>query len=109
MKSRQDLIREAFEQVAKDSAPPSAEDAAGIDRLLIGVLDDLSERGIYAFGSPDKIEDAHFIHLSTILAEASAHKFGSVEDKERRRWAENRLMELNTEADSGEPVRAFYF
>lgn len=88
---------------------PSAEDAALVEDEIAPLMDDLMVRGIYAWGDPDAIDDAAFLHVADLLANSVARDFGRQQDETLRLMAEKRLRELEPMVLSGQAQKAEYF
>lgn len=77
-KSRTDLIRAALERLnaIPRGGVPSYEDSAKADSFIDPMIADLHSRNIAWDLSGDTIEDAQFLHLVAILANALKDDFG---------------------------------
>lgn len=111
MKTREELVNGALEVLGVWAAgqKPAAEDYRLIDERVVPVLSGLSERNIYPFGDPDKIDDQAFISLTVILAGYAPTGFGTLPTRDDRLLAENALREIYAETLSGQPLQVDYF
>ena len=109
--SRQALVTLALKELGVVGAgqQPAAEDYATVDDLLDSVMADLAQRNIYSWGDPDQTEDAAAIHLTVVLAQASARSFGEAKDENARLLAEGRLRELKQSYLTGQAQRTEYY
>jgi hypothetical protein len=109
--SREALVLLALEELGVPGAgqTPDAADKKTIDDKLNSVMDDLALRDIYTWGDPDQVDDAAAIHLSKIMANASARSFGQAADETVRLLAESRLRSLKLAVLSGQPQTTEYF
>lgn len=110
-KTREQLVERALRKLGALPAGQSAapEDANLVDDEIEPLMADLAQRSIYAWGDPDQIDDAAFIHLADILANSVSRVFGVPQDENARRAAENRLKLLDTQYLSGQPLKVEYF
>ena len=111
MKSREELVRRALEElgVAAAGQTASAEDQAVIDEAIEPVMSDLATRNIYAWGDPDEYDDDAFEHLAVLLANTKSRPFGIPPNEETRLLAERRLRQLNLYVLSGQPQVVDYY
>lgn len=111
MKSREELVNRALEELGVIAAGQAAEpeDAILIDREIEPILSDLATRQVYHWGDPDNIDDDAFVHLAVLLANSRARSFGTVPDERVRLMAEGRLRQLELVTLSGQPQQVEYF
>lgn len=111
MKTRQELINRALEELGVISAgqTASAEDVAVIENEIDAVMSDLSTRDVYQWGDPDEFDNDAFIHLALILANSKARVFGVAYDEGVRLRCEGRLRQLQPAVLSGQAQQADYF
>lgn len=111
MKSRQQLIERALEEVGVKAAgvTPDAEDVAVIENEIDPVMSDLSTRDVYQWGDPDEFDEDAFVHLALILANSKARVFGGAYDEGVRLRCEARLRNLQPILLSGQAQSVDYY
>lgn len=111
MKSRQELIERALEELGVKAAgvTPSADDVEVIENEIDPVMSDLSTREVYQWGDPDEFDEDAFVHLALILANSKARVFGAAYDEGVRLRCEARLRQLQLTVLSGQTQTAEYF
>ena len=110
-KTRAMLVTRALEKlrVVGSGQTASAEDTQLVDKVVEPLMEDLSSRGIFAWGDENDLAENAFEHLAELLANATAGDFGKAASEQTRMLAEGRLRLLNGLAYSGQPQRTEYF
>lgn len=89
-KTRQELVHQALRElgVLAEGQPVSAEDYAGVDRHLDGLLEELRDRDVACVPNAELTEERFFLPLALILADRSKSVFGRSGDMALRADAE---------------------
>lgn len=120
MATRAQLVDRALRILGVVPPPASAEDAALVDSLVDGLLDELAARGIAAIANRGSIADsasgdipaAAWQPIATILALRSAPDFADAVPTDLAALsieAEVRLRAMSADEDSGEPLKVRFY
>jgi hypothetical protein len=88
---------------------PSAEDTSVVDLNVDTVFAQLARRRVFYVQDPNVIEDEFFDPLAVIVANNAGPSFGQSYDPATDALQENKLLQMQPDADATEPVHACYF